>query len=253
MVDRDPIWAFVVLTFALSVPFWALGQALGMELLPGLPLSALMIAAPALSAQALTASEGGRKGGLTFLARAVDIRRASWKSVALALAIMPAATVGAWLWMRACDVEMPEANVTVWELSALFAAFLPAAAAEELGWSGYMACPLRRRWGFLGAAVLIGLICAVWHLPALLQAGRSLDWIAWWALATVAARIVTMAIFEWSNGSVAAVSILHAAQNTAWQAFPVNGSHYDLRFIAPVFAFAAICAVFARFAWPHRQ
>jgi hypothetical protein len=88
-------------------------------------------------------------------------------------------------------------------------------------------------------------------LAPLLQAGRDLSWIGWWALGTIAARLIALAIYRWSNESVFAVSTLHAAQNVAWQAFPINGTHYDPSYTAPLFILGGVtCTVIALY---HRQ
>ena len=45
---------FVLLLFALSVPFWIVGALRPIELLPGLPVSALQAACPLLAARLLS-------------------------------------------------------------------------------------------------------------------------------------------------------------------------------------------------------
>ncbi|MEV5502850.1 hypothetical protein AB0M50_46350 [Nonomuraea fuscirosea] len=40
----------------------------------------------------------------------------------------------------------------------------------------------------------MGVVWAVWHWPALLQAHRAMSWIAWWSLATMAARVIMAAV-----------------------------------------------------------
>ena len=44
------VFAFFVLVFALSIPFWILGIIYPIQLLPGLPISALGAFMPALAA-----------------------------------------------------------------------------------------------------------------------------------------------------------------------------------------------------------
>src|SRR5690606_12316352 len=71
---------------------------------------------------------------------------------------------------------------------AALAAFLLAAAAEELGWMGYAYAPLEARWGALGASLALGAFWAAWHVVPHLSGGRDAAWIAWWALGTVGVR-----------------------------------------------------------------
>ncbi|HEU0113987.1 MAG TPA: CPBP family intramembrane glutamic endopeptidase, partial [Thermomicrobiales bacterium] len=54
------------------------------------------------------------------------------------------------------------------DVVALF--FIPALT-EEAGWSGYVIDPLQSRWSALSAAMVVGLVWAVWHAVPYLQAG----------------------------------------------------------------------------------
>lgn len=234
--------SFVALVFGLAIPFWIYGAATGGVLLPGLPVSALMFVTPAIAALALAARGEGASTAIQFVARAVDVWRTRPGAVVVALAAMPFLTLGAWGWMTMAGVDMPDPDITMSKTLSLFALFWIAGAAEELGWSGYLANPVEARWGFLGASLIIGLVWALWHVVPLLQAGRDQEWIAWWTLGAVATRMITQAVFRWSNDSVFAVSVLHAAQNTAWQCFPSGGSHFDPSYAAPMFALGAAVA-----------
>jgi uncharacterized protein len=49
---------------------------------------------------------------------------------------------------------------------------------------------MQARWKALQASVLLGLVWAVFHYVPLMQHGRSAGWIAWWALSTVAFRVL---------------------------------------------------------------
>lgn len=50
---RD-ILAFFGLTFALTIPFWIIGRAGGVALMPGLPIAALAVICPATAALILS-------------------------------------------------------------------------------------------------------------------------------------------------------------------------------------------------------
>jgi uncharacterized protein len=195
---------------------------------------------PALAALMLTAGMGGWVQMLELAGRIGDCQRASPASLLLAALLMPALTVGAWAWMRRDGVVMPEQMLSPLAVAGLFGVFWLAAIGEELGWSGFLAKPAIQFFGFVGAGLAIGTITALWHLVPLLQASRDLSWIGCWALGTIAVRLIALAIYRWSNESVFAVSTLHAAQNVAWQTFPVSGSHYDPSYTAPIFLLAAV-------------
>lgn len=225
MTDAGKVARFLVLLLVLSLPFWLIGAWNEDPLLPGIPVSALMAAATAAAALLMILREKGWGAVLPFAGRVLDFRRAPIIVLAFAVA------------------AMPEGSLDLSKIVALFGIFWIAAAAEELGWSGYLADPAQRLWGMSGACVAIGAIWALWHVVPLLQAGREWHWIAWWSTGTVATRVITLSVFRWSNDSVFAASILHAAQNTAWQSFPTSGSHYDPCYSAPLFlAAATICA-----------
>lgn len=240
------IGTFIAAVLVVSCPFWLAGYFLGGVILPGLPVSALMAVVPALAAMILTAGTGGWVRMWELAARIGDCQRASPASLLLAALVMPMLTLCAWAWMRRDGVAMPDQMLSPLALAGLFIVFWFAAIGEELGWSGYLVKPAIQCVGFMGAGLAIGITTALWHLVPLLQASRDLGWIGWWALGTIAARLIALAIYRWSNESVFAVSTLHAAQNVAWQAFPINGSHYDPSYTAPVFLVAGVtCTVIA--------
>src|ERR1051325_1376525 len=66
---------FFVLVFALSIPFWVLGVIQPVQLLPGLPISALGAFVPALTAFILVYKNHGFSGALQLLQRSFDYQR----------------------------------------------------------------------------------------------------------------------------------------------------------------------------------
>lgn len=109
----------------------------------------------------------------------------------------------------------------------LCAAFFVGALGEELGWSGYAIDPMQARWGALRASIVLGLIWAVYHYLGLAQANRSIAWVAWWSVGTVASRVIITWLYNNSGKSVLAAALFHMTINVTWQLFPVNGSYYD--------------------------
>jgi membrane protease YdiL (CAAX protease family) len=131
----------------------------------------------------------------------------------------------------------------------LFAVFFVAAIGEELGWMGYVIDPLQDRFGALGGALLLGGVWAIWHLIPLLSVQRSLAWIAWWALGTVAMRVIITWLYNNTGRSVFIAVIFHAMFNLTWQLFPNNGSYYDPRVTSLIMALVAVGVVIA--SGPH--
>lgn len=232
--------AFLALTVALSIPFWVLGALRPRELLPGLPVSALMTCCPAAAALVLTRHRAGGAGARALLHRAVDVGRVASPRWLLAAALLiPALTLLGYGVLRVAGRPLPPADIAPGATLALTAVFLVAALGEELGWTGYALPALRAHHGPWSAALTIGLAWAAWHVPSLVQAGRAVGWIAWWALGTVAMRVLLVWLHERGGESVFLVALAHATSNVAWQSFPVHGSHYDVRVGAVVTLLAA--------------
>lgn len=243
------IVAFFVGVFALSIPFWVVGAIADVELLPGLPVSSLMIVAPLGSALILTYRERGGKGALALLRRSFDHRRIQspgW--YVLIVLIFPIAFLATFAAQWALNRPLPAPDVMLSAAPALLVVFFISALAEELGWSGYALDPMQRRWGPLSASLLLGTIWAVWHVVPLVQVGRDLEWIVWWSLYAVASRVVYTWVYNGTERSVFAVALLHAMANLSWQLFPNDGSHWDAQIGGLVLTLMAVVVVAAK--WP---
>src|SRR5918997_6792053 len=76
--NRSP-FAFFVLVFMLSVPFWAVGAATGLQLTPDLPVSSFIWVCPVIAASLLVYRENGTAGVAALLRRSVDYARVQEK------------------------------------------------------------------------------------------------------------------------------------------------------------------------------
>ncbi len=220
--------AFFVLTYLLALPFWALGAATGLEMLPRLPIAALMAVCPGLAALILVWRASGPCGAGRLLGRVFDAGRLPsplW--FAPALLLLPAMRLAEFAVQRAQGVPIPAPEIHLGEAAGLSVFFFIGAAAEELGWSAYALPPLQDRLGALRAALLIGVVWAVIHFVPLAQAHRSVAWIAWWSLGTIATRVIMVWLFNGAGGSVLIVCLYHMSQNLTWQLYPVSGSFED--------------------------
>lgn len=235
--DASP-FVFLGLVFLVSVPFWLLGTIADRELLPGLPVSAVMVICPALTAAGLVARAGGRSAVWSFFRAAADWRRMRGWAWLVALGTMPAVMLLAGLLQVALGQSLPPPQIDLAVALALFVVFFVAATAEELGWTGYATRPLAAAYGWVGAGLIIGAAAIAWHLLPLLQAERNWTWIAWWALGTGVRRIVIVWLYMRGGQSVFSASLFHTMSNVSWMMFPVMGSHYD-----PMMAFLALVAV----------
>jgi membrane protease YdiL (CAAX protease family) len=113
--------------------------------MPGIPVSALGFVCPVTAAVILVWRESGAAGVRALLERSFDYRRIPSK-----------------LWYAPVLLLMPAVTV-------LFLIFFIAALGEELGWSGYAIDPMQARYGALRAAILLGIVWAVWHIVAMVQ------------------------------------------------------------------------------------
>jgi uncharacterized protein len=237
--DRSPL-KFFLLVFALSIPFWLLGEVRRLEFLPGLPLGALIAVCPGMAALILTHRERGMPGAKALLKRAFDCKRIKEKIwYAIALFLMPGVMLLSYGLMRMTGKPVPAPQISLWPTLVMCVAFFIGAASEELGWSGYVIDPMQDRWGALRAAVLLGLIWVVYHYVALIQLHRSAEWIAWWSLGTVSLRVIIVWLYNNTGGSVFTASLFHATINVTWQLFPIHGSHFDPRVTGLITAFLA--------------
>jgi membrane protease YdiL (CAAX protease family) len=87
---------------------------------------------------------------------------------------------------------------------------------EELGWRGYALPRLQARHGALGASALLGLVWALWHLPAFVWTATTtgaglLAEYALYALVLVAYSIILTRVYDAARGSLWPVVLLHAA------------------------------------------
>lgn len=243
--ENAPLFSFFALVFALSLPFWLISAIAKAELMPGLPLAGLMFICPALAALILRYRADGLAGAGSLLARAFDIKRTKGPGfIALIALFNPILFAAAHLIQGALGVDLPAPHISLATTLVLSALFFFAALGEELGWTGYAIEPMQRRWGVLGAALLLGAIWSAWHFVALLQAGRSLEWIAWWTLWTVAARVIMVWSYNRAGKSVFGAALYHAMSNMCWQLYPERGSFFDPAVSGPVTAAVAF-ALFA--------
>ncbi|MDH4280580.1 MAG: CPBP family intramembrane metalloprotease, partial [Acidimicrobiia bacterium] len=198
-------------------------------ILPGLPVSSLMIAAPVTAAAILVHRSRGTAGVAALLRRSFDHRRITSRRWYLpTILLLPLAMLVTYAMMRALGRPLPDSTTIRWRaVPVLLLVFFVGALAEELGWSGYALEPLQQRLGALGASLVLGIAWSVWHFIPLAQVGRSPSWIAWWSLYAVASRVLYGWIYNNTGRSVFAVTLFHAMANLSWQLFPNDGSHFD--------------------------
>ncbi len=219
---------FFLLVVVLSIPFWLLSAATGLELLPGLPVAALMTFCPMIAAVILVYRENKTIGVAALLKRSFDFKRIEAKVWYIpSLLLMPVVSVLSFGVLRLAGTPVPDPQIALLPTLFLCIFFFIGALGEELGWSGYAIDPMQARWGALQASLVMGVIWAVYHYVALAQAHRSVTWIAGWSLGTLASRVIIVWLYNNTGKSVFAAALFHMTINVTWQLFPVNGSYFD--------------------------
>jgi uncharacterized protein len=246
---ESSVLPFFGLVLVLLIPFWILGELLPVELLPGLPISALGAFTPALAALILSYKHAGLSGFLQLLQRSFDVRRIKNKSwLFVIFLINPVIAISAYEIMRMTGVSLPEAAPLTLSIVPFFLLLFIPAMGEELGWTGYATDPLVERWGTIPASLLLGGFWAAIHFIPLLQVHRSVEWIAWWSLGTLSYRLIMVWFYTHAGKSVFAAALFHAMINLCWQLFPNSGSHYDPRIFGLItFMFAVALYAIGQF------
>jgi membrane protease YdiL (CAAX protease family) len=240
---RSPL-AFFFLALGLLVPFLVFGALTNLQLAPGLPVAALGTFCPMGAAIILVYRQGKGAGVGALLKRTFDVQRIKnmWWYAPLLL-IMPLA-MGLSFWVqRLTGVPVPTPQIVVVQALALCVACFIGAVGEELGWSGYATQPMQARLGALKASLLLGLFWAVYHYIGLAQAHRSGEWVVWWTLYTVAARVIMVWLFNQTGRSIFGMIFFHMTINVTWLLYPVGNSFFDPRITGLILAAIAASVV----------
>src|SRR5690606_34361212 len=103
------------------------------------------------------------------------------------------------------------------------ATFWIAAIGEDLGWRGYALSRALGRWRPVTACVVHGALWALWHLPMFFMPGtaQSDQMFPIFVLQLIGATMIFTRLFLATGGSVAAMMLMHAAANLAFNTVPV--------------------------------
>ncbi len=256
--SKSPL-IFFILTFALSSLFWLVGAVTGLQLLPGIPVSAFSAFCPLIAALILIYRENKSVGMTKLLKRSIDYKRIKAKAwYAPIFLFWPGVMVLSYGVMRLMGSPIPAPQISV--LAALIGSLVAFifALGEELGWSGYVIEPMQDRSNALQASLLLGLVWAAWHLVLLVQAQRTPEYIVWQSCTYLAERVLFVWLYNNTGKSVFATAVFHAMLNVTWQLFPINGSFYDPRITGLILTLAAVIVTFlwgpktlARYRYAH--
>lgn len=239
---RSPL-LFFWLVFALSIPLGLIGGVTGLQLVPGVPVSSLIVTfCPLMAALILVYTENKTAGVTELLKRSFDYRRIRAKVWYVPIVLlMPGVMVLSYGLMRLLGFPLPPPQFPVLVVPVMLLAFFIGALGEELGWSGYATDPMQDRWNALQASILLGLVWAAWHIVPLVQAHRSPTWIAWYFLYTVAMRILIVWLYNNTGKSVFATVLFHGILNVSTVLFI---SYYDPLVTGLIVGFVAAIIIF---------
>lgn len=210
------------------MPFWLIGTISRLQILPGLPVSSLMVLCPTLAAAFLLYREGEIQAIPRLLRSALINSQLRGKGgFLLGILIIPGIAVLAYGLMRMLHIPLPIPKFHVLSSLIMFVMFFIAALSEEIGWTGYAIDLMQDRWSALQSSILLGLVWAIWHIIPFLQADRSPQWIAWQCLTLVASRVLIVWLYNNSGKNLLVAVLCHAMINVSWQLFPNYGSHYN--------------------------
>jgi membrane protease YdiL (CAAX protease family) len=181
---------------------------------------------PAVAALVVTAVVAGRSGLADIWGRAVKWRgQLKWLTLAVfgPLAVFAAAVLaariveGAWpdLSRFGASTEYPLLPLAgFWVANLLFYGF-----GEEIGWRGFAQPTLQRRHSALGAAIIVSVIWAAWHLPlfgitATYRAMPAVGFVGFYFSILTASFLLTW-LYLRSHGSILVVAAFHAAFDIA--------------------------------------
>lgn len=219
-------WSILALYIFLPGPMGALfGDISGHH-----PLFILAVWAPAVAAVILITRYGGRAGLRRFLSRMFLWRcHPAWYGFLVGLPLMFYA--GAAVKGNLFTDPFPFTSGTAL-LSALAMTFI-LGPIEEFGWRGLALPLLQRRFAPIWAALLLGGIWGIWHLPAFLLSGTPQS--AWsftpFLVGSVALSLMVTPLFNASRGSLLLPYLFHLQLiNPIWP----DAQPYDIIFVVAV-------------------
>ena len=216
---------FFLLTFLLSVPFYLLNILAYLKIVGEPEMGALYIAlftvTPIASASILTFRKSGSNGLKELFKRIFDFKRIvknRWYAVIIFL--MPVPYLLTITGLVLSGAKIPSSLVPLFALPAVLLFFLLLATGEEVGWMGYAFEPMQARFGALKAALILGIIWAIWHIPIFIFVMQDPVVLIAQLLTLVGNRILVVWIFNNTGKSVFATILFHAVDNTALVTMP---------------------------------
>lgn len=249
---RQPL-KFFLLVFAISIPFWIIDFMMNTQRTSFLNFSTIDIITafiPITAASILVYKEEGSHGIHKLFKRIFDFDRITKKSWYVPIIFLPS-LIYFLIYITIFLLKLPLPDniyIPFKSIPLLFFLFFIGAICEETGYIGYAIEPMQKRFGALGASILIGFLWSVWHFPSIIKQGHNFYWIAWATLGTVAVRVLIVWIFNNTNKSLFACILFHTMMNMGRPLFPQDVFHkplVDYPYIHyPIIAIVAVIIIF---------
>jgi membrane protease YdiL (CAAX protease family) len=104
----------------------------------------------------------------------------------------------------------------------VFLLFFIGSLGEEVGWMGYAFEPMQDKWNAFKAALVLGLIWALWHIPLYIFLIADPVLIAAQVLSVIAMRFLLVWLFNNTGKSVFVTILFHTVYNVTISVLPVN-------------------------------
>lgn len=244
---------YFVLLYAFSAPLWIIQVIIDVRGLPlDIPITDIIAAfMPMFVACFLIYREEGREGVKELFKRIFDYSRITNKVWYLAIFLVPLLIfLTIYAVISLANLPTPNSwNISLLSIPLLFVFFFLGSLGEEVGYMGYAFEPIYKKWNALTTAIVIGIPWAIWHYPSMINQGRSLVWILWGTLGTVAARILIVWIYNNTGKSLFACILFHALYNLGRVLFPSDEIYHPLVdypqiHYSVIILFAAVVTIF---------
>ncbi|MEU8356151.1 type II CAAX endopeptidase family protein [Nonomuraea sp. NPDC048882] len=229
-IRRRPLVSFFVLANLLSWVAWVpyvlstnglgvlnfgfpefLGTSQLLGVLPGAYLG------PIFSAYLVTRVAEGKEGVRRWIGRMTKWR-VSWVWYLVTALGVPAAIVVTGLALSDEKISMPSVAVLVAYVPGLLLQMVTTGLAEEPGWRDFALARMQRKFGPLGATVILGPLWGVWHLPLFLSEWGGWPDVTWLRVAEFVAfacvfSVVVTWVFNRTGQSLPLIMLLHVSVN----------------------------------------
>lgn len=221
----DTPTAFFATTFVLATPFYILNALAYLEILGGPKIAPIYIAlftiTPIASASLLTFRKRGKDALKQLLRRIFDFKRIGdyrwYGAIFLLPALIALLSLGGSVLF---GVDLPPGAAPLATLPLVLSFFFILAAGEEAGWMGYAFDPMQTRYGALRAALGLGVVWAIWHVPFFVFMMPEAIVFAAQVVTLVSTRVLIAWVYNNSGRSVFAATLFHAAGNSLMITLP---------------------------------